>query len=416
MRYNRILPAYLGLLAILAGACSKEETIPLPSLAEEHTYTGSTLKLSYCGELMPAKKIEYKPGDGSMSGTLTATGETDLSQLSMIGLSGTAAGPGILPGSPQIEMPVTLSETDDSYTFSGKGKTPLVETYTYSGRLQGDSCMMQVTDVVLADKTLAGTVWMPAPIERDGLGFTSFPFRLVWELNPAAGIDIDLTQLLNQLAALPTIPVYHDTAYSSPAQLYTTAVQTVAFNENGNIFIRYYSSVGGATQLMTTTGNTFQYVLPAPSTMLLYPNPTTLFGRWLVAQSDPGDNPNISFTKRGLQDDKEQLLALLLSLAKQMVPALLELCTTGVPLQYELGQDGTLAVYLNTATILTLLGDVVKMAESNPGVLQYLAQTVGGSEQLASIAEDLQKLLPQLKEILLNTTRLEIGLNFNAYK
>lgn len=414
MKYSAL---FLGGVLLALSACSDDKSY-LPSLNEAADYSGSNLKVYYCGEQMPAKKVTYTPSEADkLKGELSCSGITDLSQLSSVGLSGIGSAPGVLPGSPSLTLPVTLSQKEDTYVFSGSGETPFVSSFSYAGKLQADSCVLNLKDVKLADLSLAGSIWAPAPIKQDGLSFSSLPFRLVWEIDPAIGIDLDLSALLRILATTPFIPVYNHTAYSSIAQLYNNALQTVAFNENGNIFVRYYSSVGGATQLVTSVGNTLQYVVPQPNTLLLYPNPTTIFGRWLVAQSNPGDDKDISFASSRADDsespdaDKQLLLAFL----KGLIPMVLENSENGFPFTVE-RTDSSLSLYLDTPVVLALLGEVVKVLEENPEILNQLLQKVGVSFHDPDIQAQLAELLPKLKTILLNTTKVQLGLNFEAYK
>ncbi|MCH5213573.1 MAG: hypothetical protein J1E97_00165 [Muribaculaceae bacterium] len=396
--------------ALILGACSKDEAIPLPDVSESHVYSGSKLKLRYASELMPAKEVTFIPADGVSAAKLECKGLTDLSLLSSLGLSGTGPAPGVIPGSPEISLPITLRDAGDYYAFQGSSQSDYVSSFNYSGKLQADSLVLNISDVKLRSEVLAGSVWVPVKLKREGAQILESPFHLVWELNPSSAIHVDLSQVLDLLSLVPIIPTYHDTAYSSIEQLYSSALQTVAFLENGNIVVRYYSSVGGATQLMTSVGNTLQYVAAGGSNLLLFPNPTTLAGRWLVAQSDPGDNPDISFrsdSEDGLQQD-------LLLILKGMIPGVLKMCTDGIPLTYQLS-DNNLSIYVSTPVILGLLSQVVEAIEANPqilqGLLQKLGQVVPDQEVLAAIEE----LLPQLKQLLLDTTTVEIGLNFTRY-
>lgn len=404
--------AYVACLLILTG-CTKD--ISLPSLKEPHNYSGSSLNLYYCGEKMPAKLISYIPSEGKEdTGELTAKGITDLSQLSFIGMNGIGSAPGILPGSPAVSLPVSFHKQDDRYGFYGTGSTDYVSYFEYSGFLEGDSCRMDILNVQLSDKSLAKSVWVPDEIKRDGIGYSSFPFHVVWEIDPIDGLDINLTSLIQNLLSFPCVPVYHNTAYSSVAQLYTNAVQTICFKENGNIIIRYYSSVGGATQLMTSVGNTFQYVLPGSSRLLFYPNPTTVFGRWLVAQSDAGDNPDISFRDGSSSEEDDSKSAMLKQILQVLIPIVLDQSTQGFPFSYR-REGNSLSIYLDTAVLLGIVSEIVGNLEKDPALLQSFLGSLASNEEFASLFPLIEKVLPELKKILLNTTRLELGLNLKPY-
>ena len=366
---------------------------------------------------MPAKTVEVTPVVEGSEYRFLAQGVTDLSQLSSIGLSGIGAAPGILPGSPSTELNVKVSANGSKYEFMGSGASDYCTSYSYSGSLYGDSLILNINDVNLANTFLAGSVWQPVPFKQSGLKVESTPFHLLWELDPSAGIDVDLTGILEAVFTIPFIPTYHDTAYSSIAQLLSSSLQTVAFGEDGNIIVRYYSNVGGATQLVTSVGNTLQYVVLSDQYLKLYPNPTSLFGLWLVAQSDSEGIPDISFTKPSRSEEigKEELKEFLVPILKSLLPSLLDMTKDGITLEMSKTKD-TLDVYLNTQVILGLLQQVAQAVAENPEVVQKLLEQMGSNPQLAELLPYMEKYLPQIDAILKATTKIEIGLSFNSYK
>ena len=415
MNFKHVLRLSLWCVALLAAAsCNSSE--PLPDIEQSHTFTSSKLRLTYCGETMPAKVVTATP-DGADALTLTAEGITDLSMLSSMGLSGTAPAPGVLPGSPVVTLPAKLKASGSKYIFEGSGASDFCSSFAYSGFLEGDSLILNIDNVVLSNDCLSGSIWTPVPFRQEGLSVKSTPFHLLWEIDPTAGIDIDLTGALETLVTLPIIPVYQHTAYSSVAQLLSMSLQTVAFNQNGNIFVRYFSSVGGATQLMTSTGNTLQYVVLGDKYMRLYPNPTTLFGLWLVAQSDSAGIPDISFTKAAddSSDSRKELLETLMPLVKSMLPSVLEMTREGIPLEMS-KSDASLDIYLNTDLILTLLQQLATAVNENPDVIAKLMGMAAADAEMAELLSTLQQLLPRIDALLKATTRMEIGLSFNKYQ
>lgn len=420
MKCRKIFSILLFSGTIFLTGCRSDSngTPDYPDISEARTYSGSTLHLKYCGQLMPAKIVTYQPSGLGDDDILFCKGVTDLSQLSSIGLSGTGPAPGILPGSATSELMISLRPENGRYEFDGAGATEYISTYAYEGFLQGDSCILEIYDVKLRNSSLANSVWKPSPLKTEGVNAVSLPFHLLWEIDPSAGIDIDLTDLLKALVLAPIVPVYNNTAYSSFSQLLEETLQTVAFLENGNIIVRYYSSVGGATQLMTSVGNTLQYVDPSPSDMKLFPNPTSLFGRWLVAQSNSEGIPDISFKSpakskadSGSSSDSE----IVDGLVKKLIPFVLGLTEEGIPLTCEQTED-ILEVYLGTPVVIELIGEVVKAVISDPAITDHLAQLALSNPQIAELMKKLQDILPYIEQILENTTRIEIGLSFEKYR
>lgn len=414
MNFNNLLKTCLLPCLLLGVTACSSSSDPLPDITETTVYSGKKLRLTYCGEQMPAKIVTVVPED-SHCFTFTAQGITDLSMLSSMGLSGTGPAPGVLPGSPRLVIPVTTTAQGAKYVFTGNGVTDFCDNYSYSGFLEGDSLILNLDNVVLSKDYLSGTIWTPVPFKQDGLKVESTPFHLLWSLDPAEGVDIDLTGLLNALVSLPIIPVYQDTAYSSIAQLLSMSLQTVAFNQNGNIFVRYFSSVGGATQLVTSIGNTLQYMVLGDSCIKIYPNPTTLFGRWLVAHSNSSSIPDISFTKSGASEESDsKLMEALVPVIKSLLPSLLEMTCEGIPLEIN-KTDSTLVVYMNTELILSLLQKIAEAFAENPESLTTLLGLSTDNPTIGDILPQLQKLLLQIDAVLKATTKIEIGLSFNKY-
>lgn len=418
MNFKRFLPLSLAATLIFA-ACSDKDTY-LPALSSSKTYEGSELTTYYCGELMPAKSVTLNIKSVSPSeATLICKGITDLNQLSSVGLSGIGSGPGILPGSPVAEIPISLKAGKDNYTFEGEGNTDFLE-FSYNGSVDEEKLTLNIKSAKLKNDALAGSIWKPSPLKKSGYTIESSPFHLVWEIDPALGLDFDLTGLLETIVSLPVIPVYNNTAYSSIVQLVDSTWQTMSFNENGDIFLRYFSAVGGANRLVTSVGNTLQYVVLSDQYLKLYPNPTSLFGKWLVAQSDSEGIPDISFTnnRAGETDSdnsEENLKPALMTLLKGLVPYFLNMTAEGIPMEYHKTEEA-LEVYLNTATLLSVMSEVMTQVAQNPEFIHELLGDILTNQQLAAIAPELQKLIPQIQNILQKTTKFEIGFSLQKYQ
>ena len=393
-------------------SCSKED-VEYPDILKEKQYISSTLQVYYCGEEMPGKSVTLIPSQTGdpLSVVLRCEGSTDLSQLSSIGLSGTGAAPGVLPGSSSLELPVRLSKDKDGYSFSGSSSTEYC-SFSYSGSITDKLLSLNITDVQLSDKSFAGSIWKPTPLKQSGIEVDSNPIYTIWEIDPVPELDIDLSRILELLTVAPIIPTYHNTAYSSISQLISSSLQTIAFLENGDIIVRYFSSVGGATQLVTSQGPTLQYLPLAPNLIKLYPNPTSLFGLWLVAQSDSSDIPDISFKAK---QEGETLKESLLPIVKELVPGVLQMTMAGIPVHISKTETGCNA-YLGTETILTVLDMIAKAVAQNPEIIDVLMGEAPQTPEMAELISKLPQILPQLQTILANTTRIEIGLSLEPYQ
>lgn len=410
-----IIAASLGAAMLFSlASCKKDDPAPLPEIKSQ-TYTSSSLALTYQEEDMPGKSVdlEYSSSDPN-SAVLRLYSEFDLSQLSGTGLTGTVAGPGVLPGSPDISIPVTLIPGDGCYTFSGSGSTEYIE-YKYSGSLKSGLLTLALSDCQLKSQVFAGSVFSPAPLEKDGLlTYKSMPFHLLWEIDPEDGIDIPLSDILKAAVVAPVIPVYNNTAYTSVAQMFDSAVKTIAMTPSGNIPVMYISTVGGAARIATTCGNMLQYV-PASNGIRLYVNPLSALSQVLVALSKPSSDADF-ITKAGVTDDSDGNLiagidpkikaAIIQSLAAAFAPQLRD----GIPLTVS-ATDAGAEIYFDTQTSVTflsqLLGNLLKNPEISDALQAYLA-----SLDLPGVSqEDLAGILQALPGFLEKTTRLEIGLS-----
>lgn len=374
---------------------------------------------------MPGKGATLTPDAGNPSNAkIHLFGSLDLSLLGIDGISGEVPTCGVLPGSPATDLSVTLAPGDGCYTFSGNGKSDYC-TYSYAGSITSDKLTVAFSDVLLDDQSLAGTVLAPTPLEGSLLsGYDSSPVYVDWQIDPSAGIDINLSDILSAVATMPLIPVYNGTAYMSVAQALTSTLQTVALLPDGNIVLRYYASTEGATQLYTSVGNTLQYLPVKPGSMLVYPNPMAVYARWLVLQSGShivteGDfrtaPPSPALAASGLtaltDEEKETLkaalLPVLLDVAKEFVPML----STGIPLCYMPTTTG-MNIYIDTPVAIGIMQKVAQGVMSSPEALAILKKLLASYPALKDSAPLLDKLLQQLPAILQSTTTFRLGLSF----
>lgn len=407
-----------GLMMLLSLTSCKDDSESLPEL-KSTAFTSKTLALTYNGEEMPGKtvRLDYNSADNaSGSASLSLYSEFDLSQLSGMGLTGSIPGPGVIPGSPTLSIPVNLLPGDGCYTFSGKASTEYAE-FTYSGKLEDDLLTLNIIDGTLKSQIFAGRVFQPAPIVKEGLlGYSSLPFHLVWEIDPAIGVDLPLSDILKGIFAAPVIPVYNNTAYTSVAQMYCSAIRTVALTPGGNIPVVYVSSVGGAAHLATSCGNMLQYV-PSGTGIRLYVNPLSALSQALVSLSKPQEDAEFVtkayYSAYGSGLDKIDP-AILNAMVKALIKAIQPFLCDGVPLVVAPTENGV-DIYLDTSTsvefLSSLLGDMLQQPAIAGALQSYLAGL-----QLPNISpEELQGVLTQLPAFLEKTTKLEVGLAFEKF-
>ncbi len=412
---RRFLYMGLGAAALMASLSScSDDSAELPDL-KSGVYTSSTLSLSYNGELMPGKsvRLDVSPSaDGKPAeGKLKLYSEFDLSQLSGMGLTGAIEAPGVIPGSESVELPVTLTPSDGSYTFTGNGNTEYAE-FSYSGKLENEKLTLNIIDCKLKSQVFAGQVLSPAPIVKDGLlNYSSLPFHVVWELDPSAEVQIPLSGILKTVLTAPVIPVYNNTAYTSVAQVYYSSVKTIAMTPGGNMPIVYVSNVGGAAHLATSCGNMLQYV-PYGSGIKLYVNPLSALSQVLVTLSKPQEDAEF-VTKADESSSSTEKIdpALLNAIVKSLIAAIQPSISGGIPLTVS-GSGSGIDLYLDTKTSVVFLSSLMKDLLTDPVIASKIKEYLIGLDIPEMSPEQLDGLIAQLPSFLEKTTRLEIGLSF----
>lgn len=405
-RRSRRIGIYLSATALMLGvagtvSCSDDKE-PLPILKEK-TYTGvKELSVTYCGADMPDKSITFTPVTET-DARLTLFSTFDLAQLQLPGIDGVLPAPGMLPGDVRTELPVKLIPSDGAYTFSGTAEGGAVK-YTYAGRITATGMEFNVKDAELTGTTLAGGAWTPVPLVKNdsGIGYKSMPFHIKWDVEPIEELDTPLEEILRIAVTVPCIPVYHNTAYSSVAQLLGQAFKTLAFLNNGGTVVTYINTVGGAAHLATSNPTTVQYSVPAPGYVKLYVNPLSVAGLVMTATSG-------SDITSGL-DPESPLIPML----RQLVAALAPQIASGIPMAYTL-TDSTFDLYFDTQTAMTVFNQVIAPMLQDPQAKQLIAAELAKYPELASRLPEINDAIDRLPELIAASLNFEFGLSFLKY-
>lgn len=394
-RSHLILTAisFAAVLTVLTGCSSDSSPADLPDLSDK-VYTGAgELNLTYNGVALPGKSARISTVGGMTSLELYA--EFDLSQLSGFGLSGSVPAPGVLPGSVQLSIPISPVASGNSYSFSGKGATAGVE-YLYSGSATSSTCTIALSDVKLKQSSPIMGAWKPAPLTKsNGFVYTSSPLYIKWQIDPAPGLEFDPGILLNMLANYPCIPVYHNTAYCSAAQLLGEVLKSIAFLPDGRIVTRYMDSSQGALQLMTTSGTGTLYAPVSSAVIALYPNPLSWASWYLVHKAAL---PQISIPGEMLQ------------LAGGMIATLAPAMAEGIPMGVA-DADGKATLYLPTEVAVKVLASAAATIAQNPQVKELMLKALLQYPELKEYLPMVEQLLAQFPALLEKTTVFELGLN-----
>lgn len=426
------LPLSLCLLAgiMLLPACSDDE--PSISPLSEKTYTGNAaLKLEYNDAPMSGKSVTYSQSGNTANLVMNSTVSLEELSAALKGLP-SIPGPGVLPGTPVLTLPVNLHADGGKYEFEGSGETDFV-TYRYSGNVNADVLDFKFEDVLLKNQRLANTVWVPAPTEKetDGIGYKSLPLHIVWEcsLPPILeGFDGTIQDALILMATLPIIPVYNNTAYMSLVQAIGSALKTVAFRPDGNAVVTYLQTNNGSAQFAQAPLCMIQYVPLTDNILKLYINPTDLMGQILINTSSHPDLPANPFGKssrkmtrtdvgRTATGDNAATEGSTPSLQDmmQIISKLAPMLSEGIPMQYDLTQT-SLQLYLNTETLLPLLQGVIVPLLEDPIIQASIIDKISANPSLSGYLPVIKALVAVFPQLLSSTTRIELGINLLPYR
>lgn len=402
----------LGLLLSVAAVSCDKDNDPAISPISDKTYSGLTaLDIEYNGAPMVGKTVEYTQ-DG-LSATLNFHSIVSLSSLSPeLAEFPDFPGPGVLPGSPRLECPVTLHPDGDEYEFTGTGETDYV-TYSYSGEVKADKLDFEFKDVRLKNRRLANTVWKPAPLiaGKDGASYSSMPFHVVWETDQPgllAGFDYSVQDAVNLLLTLPIIPAYNNTAYMSVSQALASGVRALAFNPDGNAVVTYLKTANGAAEFSQAPLCMLQYLPLSNSMMKVFVNPTDLMGVILtnINNSQKPDIPEHPFGAPATRASIQEISG--------MLSSILPLVSEGFPLQYDLS-DSSLKIYFNSETLIPLLKGVIIPLLADPIIQQSILERLQENPSLQPYKPIIEAFLIATPLILESTTKVELGVNLIKY-
>ncbi len=388
-------------LVVLFGAltaCSddKDDVKPL----DPNTYTDqSGLQITMNGAPVIGKTAVFTPDAKDPSKATITLGSTfDLSAIPSVTLPGsqTITGPGVVPGSKELVLDVTLKAgADGMSTFSGSHSTDYC-TFEYSGSVDNDFLVLDIKNLELKDKTLVG-LWNPMKqvIDDDFSSDTygqviSTPVYAVWE----SGSDINFLgspmPVQNILTLVMVMPLLDDMTLTVPDAL-LSVLKNVEFMKDGNIVASYVDTDSEDGTAVTSPLNMAQYVVTGKNDMRFFLNPQAV----IAADSK---------TRATRAIDLNNLLG---NVMAQLVPMMGD----GVPMHYALN-GSELRVYLGTETLLPLLKQASPLLRDET-LVASLVELVKQDESMGFIADMLPSMLTSVADAIDNTTKIEIGLNLS---
>ena len=382
------------------------------------------LELTYNGSPLVGKMIGFSPdSSGYKRAVLTLAGQTlDLSDLLKtaqlpVDLSKIAQipTPGVLPGTPSFELPVTLGEGN---SFSGSAETDFV-TFKYEGTVATEKLVLNITEAKLKNAPLSANKWYVPQYfyNEDTWEYEGNPVHFVWESGAVFNIDLggwvlplppaSLVGMMLQMGLIP-----QEDGAASITQMLSRSLKTIEFKADGNIVAGYVDKgIVGGPVIQSPTGLA-QYVVATDGTILLYLNPQAIIMNVMKAQNEAAKSRAIDFSKYQATID---------GLAEMLVKCVNE----GFPITYTNGiykapekeeesgsfinTDENVSVYAGTEFILPLLKAIAPIFNDEE-VRQAIMDLAGQNEDFASMAPMLDGILKALPEVVEKTTKIEAGL------
>lgn len=429
MKKFSLYPFALAVSLFVLAACSDDDdknepvTPPEPELPygpqQDYSYTdGAGLAMTYNGEPLVGKVVSVTANATDPSNpTITLTG----APLNLDELMGQAAPtlsrntasasmslptPGVLPGSPKVTFPITLSEDG---TFSGDGSTEYC-TYKYSGTWSEENGIaVQLSDVTLLDQTLGGTNWELLKVPNDGYDEDEAEdddynpqwfyqgIYINWETSTQldlGGWPIPIGTVVELALAMTKVEVGETSA--SIQKALSMVLTDISFTNDGNIIATYLDEETG--EYTVSPKNMAQYVIDN-GTLKLFLNPQAI----IMSQFAAAEQASRADDGAGL--DVEAIMNSLMALMQNYAPYV----STGFPLGITNSENG-MTLYLGTEFMLPIMSAASSII-TQPAILAMIQEAIAKDPVMGSMSELVGTMLTQLPGIVESTTKLEVGLN-----
>lgn len=329
-------------LTIIATSCKDNEPEPISTITTT-SFTGlDHLDIEYNGSRVVGKSASVFQED--KTAYITLYSEVKPSEISdKLSFLPALKGPGVLPGSPSITIPVYLQPNGQQFTFTGSGKTDFLD-YDYAGSISNEKLNIDFKNVKLINSNLGGTIlqpvgFIPTDTPLDELVQTKFI--------KFAGKEYSINEMMS------------------------TIIRTMAFNSDGNIVVTYIKTADGAPQPAQCPMTMLQYVQTSENQIQLFINPTDLVGQIILNNPYHPDLPDNPFGEEAKprSGDVENPLAGLTEVLTQHLSAILE---SGLPMEFTVSGN-VVSMYLDLTPIATEISKFLPVLEElNPELMQKL--------------------------------------------
>ena len=323
--------------------------------------------------------------------------------------------PGLIPGSPSVTIPLTLTGEADTCSFTGNTQTDYC-TFNYTGAVGPNGVTLKISDVKLKNTSLAGTYAVPT----DYIGVNSWGdptiddsrlFRIQWDSETKVMGVMPVSSVIRLALKMTTQPDANGEAQPLPA-LYANILKNVTFGEDGSISAVYCDTDKEGWPEATAPKGIASYVVKEDGTALVFINPIAVI-------ANVAANASIS---RAIDMD---------AIMETLINDVLPMCQNGVPVSYgpalvetdEYDENynyifvpsenpNAYSFYLGTDVLLPLL-KVAAPIIADDDVINMIVEAAKQDPTMGSMADMLPDILKTLPEIVDTTSKVEIGINLD---
>ena len=355
-------------------SCSDDDEIKSP--VAETTFTDANgLSLTYSGQSMVGKQVQFTPQGNKAVITLSGTG-IDLSGL--VRSTGQSSGSmGVIPGQAITTLNVDLNIDGNKVSFEGTSDQNGY-TIAYKGEAEGNSMKLDL-NVTTPKNALTGTSWNLIPLDSKD---ATVPLHIVWKSTHTVQMEGIIKMMI------PMIPIEDQTI----PKLLSAVLGKVTFLPDVNIKSEYKDNP------------TYEVFKTSPLNLALY----TFVNNQVFVHLNINQimaitaNPD---TRASLEEALPQLIAIVLPML-----------SNGIPVSY--AQDGdNMAFYLGYDVMAPLLDVAAKLMEDEEmkaTVIELVRENAGEMGFLA--VAFVTQILNQLTDIVAATTDVQIGIDMVAAK
>lgn len=361
------------------------------------SFVNETLQVTYNGVPVIGKNahLHFDKAQGG-EGTLNVYSAIDMSAVAADNqTSSVLYGPGVLPGTPMLTIPVNVVKEGDNFYFATSGSTEYVD-YELDGEIN--------SSVLSLDFSMYRSKIKLLPVRAISLPLSS---RIITALQAVyvnwqstAKFDMGFgaesgfpAQIFISSLVLnsPFIPMGN--TQMSVYDIVTALLKNATFTADGNITGTY---VDMATNQETAIPvGIAQYVAVSGNEIKLFLNPEMIIASAMGARSESGD--------QSYELDTAPLLA-------YAMETFLPMLSEGIPVEYKV-ENGMTSFYLPSSILLPLAKGPLYDLTIDPNFVPFVEESMKGMEGMADMLEMIRPAIASLPSVLEGTTLLELGLN-----